>query len=307
MNLTEKLQALAASLEDIENEALLVAEELGEEELAATAAALVSAADIIKKTATEIAENQMECYTISFNYWSGPKSKANEPMHPAYPSNTASKSFTVSSDSLEEALDKFNKFADTLKEKQDTEKELETKEANLFSPEAIEKLAQLATSLDESDNEELQKQASVLDELLLTIAASPDEVKNLKERQDRSIDEIKKKYNSVNEELNKQIKTKEAVEAIKKSPVYKEYRSLEAPLSTRYSPDHPGVPVIRVGDDVWQDALTGKLYDFKSGFTTEQGNKVPGGNVSSETNMDQQPLAHTIFDDREGRLNSRLE
>lgn len=52
---------------------------------------------------------------------------------------------------------------------------------------------------------------------------------------------------------------------------------------TRYSPDHPGVQMFRVTDDVWQDPITNAIYDFSRGFTTEDGAEHHGGSVANMT------------------------
>lgn len=52
---------------------------------------------------------------------------------------------------------------------------------------------------------------------------------------------------------------------------------------TRYSPDHPGVQMIRVSDDIYQDPITRKIYDFAKGFETEDGEKHLGGSVAEMT------------------------
>lgn len=62
----------------------------------------------------------------------------------------------------------------------------------------------------------------------------------------------------------------------KKSP-------LSRSLSTRYSPDRVGVMAL-TRDGVQIDPITGKEYDWNSGFTTETGDKFPGGMVQEQTN-----------------------
>ena len=39
-------------------------------------------------------------------------------------------------------------------------------------------------------------------------------------------------------------------------------------LSTRYSPDRPGVQARRIADGVFQDPYTNKIYDYNDGFKT---------------------------------------
>lgn len=56
-------------------------------------------------------------------------------------------------------------------------------------------------------------------------------------------------------------------------------------LSTRYSPDRIGVQARRVSDGVYQDPITNKTYDWNAGFTTEDGSKFSGGDVSLQTDI----------------------
>lgn len=80
---------------------------------------------------------------------------------------------------------------------------------------------------------------------------------------------------------------------------YKEYNlsekgpksnhELEQPsrmLSTRYSPDRPGIQARRLSDGVYQDPITNKVYDYNSGFKTESGEEIAGGHVSLQTDFD---------------------
>jgi len=79
---------------------------------------------------------------------------------------------------------------------------------------------------------------------------------------------------------------------------------LEAPLSTRYCPDHPGVQIARVGEHLWQCELDKKSYNFETGFELNNGSKVPGGDVAQQTQGLNLPY-HAIFDTREGRLGQK--
>lgn len=56
-------------------------------------------------------------------------------------------------------------------------------------------------------------------------------------------------------------------------------------LSTRYSPDRIGVQARRVGDGVYQDPYTNKVYDYNDGFITEDGRGFSGGGVSLQSNI----------------------
>ena len=59
-------------------------------------------------------------------------------------------------------------------------------------------------------------------------------------------------------------------------------------LSTRYSPDRPGVLARRVSDGVMQDPITNKVYDWNEGFKSENGEVFPGGHVALQTDVDTQ-------------------
>lgn len=174
-------------------------------------------------------------------------------------------------------------------------------ESNLTA-EALDELAELATSFDESDDENLKRTASVLDELLLTIAAPPSYAASFKEAEDRKIDGLRQQYESPSEVLEEVNKVADAKKDIENSPYNKEYRIMEHSLSTRGCPDHAGAQMARVGEGMWQCDLDKKVYNYQAGYTDEKGNKVPGGDVAAQTPNDR-PEAHSIFDTRESRLN----
>lgn len=178
---------------------------------------------------------------------------------------------------------------------------LEPPEPSKITPEAIEDLATLAAAFDASGDPALKKQASVLDELLLSIAAPPHAFAERKDLQDARIDDLKKRYESPTEELRKVNHLDKSEKAIDKSEMTKRYDILEAPLSTRYCPDHPGVQIARVGENMWQCEMDKKSYNFTTGFELNNGAKVPGGEVSQQTQTLEIPY-HAIFDTREGRL-----
>lgn len=178
---------------------------------------------------------------------------------------------------------------------------LESPEPSKLTPESIEGIADLAAALDSSGDPALQKQASVLDELLLSISAPPGAYKAAKAAEDYRLEELKKKYENPREELAKVNMITDAEKAIDKSKMAKEYKILEAPLSSRYCPDHPGVQIARVGEHVWQCEMDKKTYNYELGFELINGSKVPGGDVSEQTQGLSVPT-HAIFDDRSSRL-----
>lgn len=167
----------------------------------------------------------------------------------------------------------------------------------------LDEVAKMADAFDKSDDEYLQKQASVLDELLLTIAAPRNSVINFRETIDDRIEELKKKYKDTKQWQDEMNKVSDSIKDIEKSPTYKKYRILQAPLSSRYCPDHGGVSTIRIGEHTVQCPLDKKIYNYTQGYTLLNGDQVPGGDVSEQTNFAAQPQAHTVFDSRSSRLN----
>jgi hypothetical protein len=189
--------------------------------------------------------------------------------------------------------------AELLRKAADEVDVLEPPTESVITPESIAETAALATALDESGDPQLQKMAGVLDELLLTIAAPP-----LGERRAATNDraeELRKKYQGNREALREINKISDVEKAIDKSNMTKEYRIMEAPLSTRYCPDHPGAQIARVGEHVWQCDLDKRTYNFETGFELNNGGKVPGGDVAQQTQGLDIPF-HAIFDTRDGRL-----
>lgn len=178
---------------------------------------------------------------------------------------------------------------------------LEPPAESLITPESIEALANLAAALDSSGDADLKKQASVLDELLLGIAAPAGAYKSAKAAEDYRLEELKKKYENPRKELAENNKIADSEKAIDKSKMTKQYTILEAPLSTRYCPDHAGVQIARVGEHTWQCEMDKKVYNFETGFELDNGDKVPGGDVAQQTQNLNVP-GHSIFDTREGRL-----
>lgn len=191
--------------------------------------------------------------------------------------------------------------SDVLKEVAEEIKASEPAEQTSLTPEKLDELAAVAASFDESGDEFLEKQAAVIDEILLTLSTPQDYIFSFKKAEDDKIDTLKKKYKTPKEELDENIGVKEALDALKKSPTFKEYRPLETSLSTRTCFDHPGAQLARVGDDTWQCSLDHKVYNYATGFTTLHGDKVGGGSVSEQTPKFHED-GHQMFDNRDGRL-----
>lgn len=191
--------------------------------------------------------------------------------------------------------------ADVLKTGANEVSEIEPVVESLITPEALEEMAAVAQAFDESGDELLKKQASVLDEILLTFATPKGLIYKLKKAEDDRIEQLKKKYKEVKPQHDEINKVSDALKDLEKAPVFKEYRPLEAPLSTRTCPDHPGALVARVGEHTWQCQMDQKVYNYDTGFTTMQGNKVPGGSVDQQT-PNYHDMGHMIFDTRESKL-----
>ena len=122
-----------------------------------------------------------------------------------------------------------------------------------------------------------------------------------------TISQLKSEFNvsvvTVRKDLEELNKVVESQKAIQQSQMTKQYRIMEAPLSSRYCPDHPGTQIARVGEHMWQCELDKKTYNFENGFELNNGSKVPGGDVANQTQVLETPY-HAIFDTREGRLNN---
>lgn len=171
---------------------------------------------------------------------------------------------------------------------------------------ALDKLAKIATDLDSTGIPELQKQASVLDEILLTIGARKGIVAALRRKQDDEVErlrsEAKDEYTKVKEEHDKQNKVDDTRKLI--SDAVKEFRPMEAGLSTRTCPDHPGAQMARIAEATFQCSLDKAVYNYESGFSTMKGNKIPGGDVSNQTQaLYDRPNEFMSFDTRESKLN----
>tara|TARA_Y100000310_G_C20497810_1_gene722417 strand:- start:144 stop:902 length:759 start_codon:yes stop_codon:yes gene_type:complete len=182
-------------------------------------------------------------------------------------------------------------------------------EADSIHPRDLEELAEVAAQFDDSDDPFLQKQAAVIDQLLINFAQrglraeaeSADEKELAKLRAEYRAKASEKCYEEPRKVHEKDIKAADAVKAIRSQ--VKEYRPMETALSTRYCPDHPGNQVRRVGDYTYQCGLDKKVYNYQEGFTTEKGNKVPGSDVARQTQyLGDRALEEMHFSTREARL-----
>ncbi len=182
-------------------------------------------------------------------------------------------------------------------------KEQEEVPSVIITPEALEEMAAVAASFDASGDELLMKQASVLDEILVGFGAPKNYTFNFKKAEEDKLEALKKRYHYPVDKQHEDIGVKEALEAIKAAPMAKTYRPLSAPLSQRHCVDHPGFMLSRVGDDLWQCQADHKIYSWKNGFETLNGDKVPGGSVEGQSQYVQNNQAEgQMFDSRNSRL-----
>lgn len=168
--------------------------------------------------------------------------------------------------------------------------EMEPASPSAITPEAIDGLAVLADALDASGDVELKKQASVIDELLLTIAGK-DAFAMRKDLLDNRLVDLKKRYEG-NAEMLKEIGRVDSIEkAIKESKMTEEVKIHEEGLSTRTCKKHPGAQMARIGQDLWQCDLDKEVVDYSK-----------DGSVANQTQNSLNNITHSIFDSREGRL-----
>lgn len=177
---------------------------------------------------------------------------------------------------------------------------IEPQEPSVITPEALDELQAIVTSFDYSGDPALIRQASVLDELLQTIAAPKGYLEQKQAAEKNKIDALKSSFEEAKKRLEKDNKISEAVKEIEKSPVMQEYRPMEAPMSARTCPDHPGAQMAPVGDNSYQCELDKKIYNYAEGYKLQNGTQVPGGSVSEQTKMDYD-INSAIFDSRETR------
>lgn len=174
-----------------------------------------------------------------------------------------------------------------------------------FTAEDLDNLAAIATEFDQSGDEDLQKQASVLDEILSTVGVNMELQRQHKKAAEEELMRLRDKFRDQNQEklysTGDDKYKEEAVQAIEKT--VKPYRPLETPLSTRTCPDHPGSQMMRIADHVYQCELDKAVYNWEAGFTTMKGRKVPGSSVSNQSQVMQQVPDHTMFSSREQVLN----
>lgn len=168
----------------------------------------------------------------------------------------------------------------------------DTNKYNLDMADVLDGLNLLAGEFELSSDPNLVKKANLLEDILLTISSNVEEQSKFKQAVEQKIQDIKKK--------SKEGKGK--VEVVKASiddqEKGKELRPLQAPLSTRSCPDHPGVSLVRISDGLFYCPLNGKQYDYNSGYVTEKGNRVPGTSVKNQNDQLNDLAMPTMFFDK---------
>lgn len=180
-----------------------------------------------------------------------------------------------------------------------------------FGAEDLTVLGALASAFDKSEDESLQKEAEQIDQIIMAIANPKLALAKLNEVYDSELNELRAverrkaredKY-SAGDKLHEMGGHKAIADAVERQ--VRRYRPMEAPLSTRYSPDRPGVSLMRIADGVYQDPTTGKIYNYNSGYKTDKGNEIPGTSVEHQTQYSEGPNdSRSIFTTREGLLSS---
>lgn len=182
----------------------------------------------------------------------------------------------------------------------------------------LEILYALASAFDASGDAGLEKEAEIIDDYLLSLAYPMSVLSALNQVYDKELEElrdtgrrkgIENLYNLNDQFSSDSFNKKNIAKSVDKAltPVRnKKFRPLEAPLSTRYSPDHAGVQAVRISDGVYQDPITGKVYNYSEGYTTDKGNVIPGTSVSNQTSSDLRNNLESTFSTREGVLGGRI-
>ena len=289
------LNAMASWLEDSNNEALLLAEH-DDECLKLVAEACISAASILKKAGDETDKMEELLHNIPEEHYE--KETFPHPIKPEIGIKTLPESSIME---IEEIMRNKGISNEDLEKYLLIQKEIELNKNDINSAEEVDELSRLAALFDKSEDENLKKYAAVIDELLLTIATPPNTLSEKLAANEKKVDELARLYQNPRKSLEEQNKIADSEEAIAKSPISKEYKILEAPLSSRCCPDHAGVQLGRKGDHLFQCELDNKIYDFGAGYTLADGTKVPGGDVSEQTKGLNEE-SHSIFDTRENRL-----
>jgi len=180
--------------------------------------------------------------------------------------------------------------------------EIEPHSDVFLTKEHLEDLASFASDLDASGDPDLQKKASVLDQLLFTIAATPESIKARKESDNKRIEEMKKRYEESSKRFEEVNKLGDVKKEVEDHPSMKEYTIMEHALQTRSCPDHAGAQMRRLAEDTYQCSLDGRVYNYPAGYTLLNGDKVPGGSVQNQSQYYKKPNYNESYQTREEKL-----
>lgn len=158
---------------------------------------------------------------------------------------------------------------------------------------ALKKLAAFALMLDIEGH---RVTADVIDAYLALEPSLKKEARLADE--DHLYDREKHREESLFTKLEKE--QRKAVE-----PEFDSWKGGAHTLLTRYSPDYPGVMMLRVSDGVYQDMLSKRVYDFRQGFITEEGKVYTGGSGALQTSNVENMIKSPLLMDSKG-LTSRM-
>lgn len=139
---------------------------------------------------------------------------------------------------------------------------------------ALNRIKDVADSLDESEDETQKKTAAVLDDLLIMLA-------NNTEKKEIQKKEYLDKIENIKNATEKKDDKKE-----EKKPEYKNHkRILQTPLSTRHCPNCPGVSLARNSEAVYYCGNCQQEFNFDEGYDKLNGDKIPGSSLRNQTDL----------------------
>lgn len=158
---------------------------------------------------------------------------------------------------------------------------------------ALENIAAYATILDFDGH---TKAASLLDVVIKNAQELWPSANDRDEKYDAKANNAKTLFRA--------LESKEVLPEVE--PILETMKGTALSLLTRYSPDYPGVPLLRVSDGVYQDIVSRKIYDFNRGWVSESGQTNPGGSVAHQTPSSTDYMGYNqIFDSHHLRVRPR--
>lgn len=122
------------------------------------------------------------------------------------------------------------------------------------------------------DRDGLHKAAEEIDKSLSLVAKMPNDSKKMEALYD-SEKRNERLFITAPETLNRKVRA---------DPTLGGLIEMSPQLSSRYCPDYPGVQMLRVTDGVYQCSMTGKIYDFNNGWTSDiTGKSYSGSKVTA--------------------------